>query len=160
MNGRCHNRYRTDAITAGLEQIPEPMLPLVEHARFVCGADPVFIGLHGHEVTIDGRSYRGTAHCCYPFHIVNGEQVSTVVLPLEVEPWTVVHELGHVLHERLAFDASTMGLTPVTSYAALNDHEAFAEAFTAWCLPDVYPWARDYMDERTVALFDGLSPKA
>lgn len=99
---------------------------LLGHVRFVCGVDPVFAGVH----SFDGCGYGDVPHCCYPHHL-NGpadRRVTTVVLPLAVHPYVVVHELGHALHERINFDHRS---EPVTDYARTNFQEAFAEAFVA-----------------------------
>lgn len=155
-------RTQRDAEPIGLafDIIPARIRPLVEHARFVAGVDPLFVGLHDTTTTTDGRSYRTTPHACFPWHMAHrplDERVSTVALPRPVEPWIVVHELAHVLHEALDFDTHTP--VPVTEYATRDAWEAFAEAFTAWLCPDVYVDAQPILmsDEQTLALFESLA---
>lgn len=74
----------------------------LQGVRFWCGVDPVWSGLHRYTTVADGRSYRETAHACYPWNLVGpaDRRQPTVVLPAPVEPWVVVHELGHLLHWR------------------------------------------------------------
>jgi hypothetical protein len=102
---------------------------------FLCGADPVFVGLHRYETTTDARSYRSEAHTVYDFHQMHrpkAQREITVALPQQIGPMTVIHELGHVLHARLGWRWDAQ---PVSEYAATNRFEAFAEAFLAWCQP-------------------------
>jgi hypothetical protein len=148
-----------DCIQAGLELMPSPIRERFRGVHFLCGVDPLFVGLHDEEVTTDGRSYRDTAHVCYGRwhmpHMHLADRVTTVALPAPVEPWVIVHELGHVLDEQLEFAFTPK---PVTDYAETHRMEAFAEAFTAWCIPWYAPWSDGilYRDEQTVALFRGL----
>lgn len=147
-----------EAIQAGLTFIPSGIRSLLSGTHFLCGVDPVFVGLHSYEDTGDGRSYSNTAHCAYPFHqsaVARADRVTTIVLPQPVEPWVIVHELGHVLDERLGFDFTP---TPVTAYAETHRMEAFAEAFTAWCIPCYSPWAAEIFqrNQATPALFNDL----
>jgi hypothetical protein len=149
-----------EPIAVALGRLPPRIRERVAHAQWFAGADPVFAGITTYAATTDGRSYRETAHVCYPFHLSHrhrAERVSTVVLPRPQEPWVVVHELGHVLHEALAFD--THDPVPVSAYARTDRWEAFAEAFTAWVCPEVYPWAEGILaeDQRIVALFEELA---
>jgi hypothetical protein len=123
----------------------------VAHADWLAGVDPIFAGLHGFEAA----SYRNTAHACFRSHTATGR--TTVVLPKLVEPWVVVHELGHVLHESVGFD--THDPDPCTPYATTDRWEAFAEAFTAWLCPETYADAQPTLmcDGATLALFEELS---
>lgn len=100
--------------------------------------DSAFSGLQPHSDTGDGRSYRSTSHVVYRSHY--DIDMTTVVLsddPSHIEHnfslVTVVHELGHVIHEILDFD--DCGFPNVSEYAQTNDHENFAEAITAWIVP-------------------------
>ena len=139
------------AISTALATIPERL-----HARIACdfltGTDPIWVGLHRYEAASFGRSYAETAHCVYPFHqtpLVKSSRRTTVVLPAPVTPRTVIHELGHVLHESLRFEPTT---TAVSWYGATNRFEAFAEAFTSWLVPGHA--ARP--DDAFLALMDSL----
>lgn len=125
--------YRT-AITAAEALLPPQVLDLIR-ADYLCGVDPVFVGLHRYDHASYGRTYRNTAHVAYPFHqslSARADRVTTVVLPVVPAVAEVVHELGHVLDERLGFDHTA---APVSWYAETARSEAFAEAFTSWLIP-------------------------
>ena len=159
------NRVKTGgygaAIAASFDLIPAALHDLIR-PEFLCGSDPVFAGLHRYESTTDGRSYRNTAHCTYDFHqmhLPRARRSTTVVLPVVPSVRTVVHELGHVLHESLLFEPQ---VRPVTWYAQTNWCEAFAEAFTSWVLPGEHGYgpAKDRLlasDPAAVALLDQLA---
>lgn len=125
-------------IEAAYGIVPMELHPLVR-ADFLCGSDPLFVGLHGHRDASYGRSYATTMHVAYSHHqagLAKDQRCTTVVIPVEpkrVGVRQVVHELGHVLHESLLrweHDAE-----PVSWYAKTNRYEAFAEAFTSWLIP-------------------------
>lgn len=148
------NRFR-EPINRALELIPGGVRPLLNTDLF-CGADPVFAGLHHYESMSFGRSYRTTAHCVYNFHqehLPRARRRTTVVLPTVPDPETVVHELGHALHATLGWRFSA---SPVSWYAETDRYEAFAEAFTAWCIPGyaVVPdeASRNYFDQLAASL--------
>lgn len=46
---------------------------------------------------------------------------------------TILHELGHVLDDRIGFQRPDF--TALDSYAATNQWEAFATAFQSWATP-------------------------
>lgn len=96
--------------------------------------DPVFSGLHGISDIADGRSYRDTEHCCYPWHIDGpaSRRLVTVVLPVLTSVDVVVHELGHAFHYWNGFEFDP---APVSWYAETSPGEAFAEAFASHLLP-------------------------
>jgi hypothetical protein len=140
------------AIGAAYELIPTSLHGRLQ-PHFLTGSDPVFAGLHGYRDISDGRSYRNTAHCCYPYHqlgISKALRRTTIVMPKVVGPITIVHELGHVLDESLRFEVLA---EPVTAYAAGNRYEAFAEAFTSWLVPGY----ADAPDRSILALLEGLA---
>lgn len=151
-----------EPVEAALALLPEPILELVQGFEILTGVDPVFAGLHRYTEASYGRSYADTAHVAYPFHQLHkpvGQRVTTMVLPLVPDVRTVVHELGHVLHERLRFEPN---VRPVTWYAKTDPGEAFAEAFAAWALPFGHSYGkvkeRLYTEDRaTVALFERLA---
>lgn len=131
--------YRT-TISAAFDLLPEWLADELRGTHFLCGVDPLFVGLHGTDTTTDGRSYRDTAHVNYGFfasHRPASDRATTVALPIPVEPWVVVHELGHVVHELLRWAPSP---DPVTKYAATNRWESFAEAFTMAHVPGYASW--------------------
>lgn len=136
----------------------------VDHARFVCGIDPTFAGLHRYTAASYGRDYATTAHACYPHHLTRpaADRVPTVVLPVLVTPATVVHEVGHLLHWHLALGPVA---APVNWYAATSPEEAFAEAVrvhAAGPLPGRFGFDHDRerdilaSDRATLRLFEGL----
>lgn len=101
---------------------------------FFLGSDPLLAGLHTYTDASYGRSYRDVAHVAYVHNqpqLSAAHRATTVVLPRLVHPTVVVHELGHVVHERLLW----METTPVTEYASTDRYEAFAEAFVSWLVP-------------------------
>lgn len=124
----------------------------LSHVDFFCGVDPVWGGLHAFLSTHDGRSYRDTAHYSHECH--SSDQSCTVVLPdlRDVEPWHVVHELGHALH--LAYAPEHVA-RPVSDYARTDRFEAFAEHLVArhFYYGDQGVW---WHDEATRALIDRL----
>lgn len=147
-------------IEAAYGLIPTQLHALIR-PDFLTGVDPVFAGLHDYRDASYGRSYRSIAHVAYDFHqrLPAARRRTTVVMPVVETVRTLVHELGHVLHERLRFEPEP---APVTGYARTDWGEAFAEAFAAWVLPlgHGYGAAKDklYEDDRaTVALFEGLA---
>lgn len=114
-----------NVLSYGISLIPRDVWEVISDTKFVCGLDPLYIGLHSFDDTGDGRLYSETAHCCYPWHLDSPGPV-TVVIPKMVEPRTIVHELGHALHYKLGF------CTPPyaeTWYASTHPHEAFAVGF-------------------------------
>ena len=122
------------AINSGLTIIPTPLRARIS-PHFLVGVDPIFAGLHDFTDASYGRSYRDTAHCAYPFHqttLAVSQRHTTVVLNGDPDVGTVVHELGHVVHEALRFDHHAR---PLNTYAQTNHYEAFAEAFAAWLIP-------------------------
>lgn len=116
--------------------------------QFVAGVDPIFAGVHSFTTTRDGRSYSQTACCCYPFHMLgpSNRRVTTIVLPVLVHPFTIVHEIGHALHETFDWEPDPPA---VTDYARTDKHEAFAEAFASWCWPQPH-YARIDDDTRSL----------
>lgn len=131
MSERVTQRH-SEAVSHAFTWVPARVLELAGCDIF-CG-DPVFAGLHRIERTLGGRSYRDTAHVCYPHHVA--DRRVTMVLP-DVPPWyTVIHELGHALDWHVS-ERSGQRLTfrPVTAYARTDRMEAFAEAFCAWFWP-------------------------
>lgn len=156
---RLRWQRQAEAIDAALRMIPAGIRARVCTADFFCGVDPIFAGLHSFATPGDGRSYRDTAHVCYPFHLNGAADARnvTVVIPTFQPPDVVVHELGHVLDHALGFDHPCA--EPVTGYATTNAWEAFAEAFSAWVIPSkVEQW--DWLqlpDPAIIHFFEGLA---
>ena len=115
------SRWR-EPIGEALELV-EPWRRVLGEFNFVCGVDPEFAGVH--DRLGENDSNRWLAHCAYS-HICS-DGITTVVLPLPVPAVTVVHELGHVLHEKVSFE--DLGTLPVSEYATTNRWERFAEYF-------------------------------
>ncbi len=127
------------AINYALELLPSGIYEYVKHVHFLTGTNPTFAGLHNYITTEDGRSYKNTSHCVHPFHQKNlprDLRHPTIVLTEIEEPPIVIHELGHVLHGTINFNYSPM---PISEYAETNRFEAFAEAFSAFVLPNYSP---------------------
>jgi hypothetical protein len=71
----------------------------------------------------------------------------------------VIHELGHALDDVLDYE---WWAKPVSAYAQVDDHEAFAEAFTAWVGLPSYQTERELLyriDRDTAAFFDAITLK-
>lgn len=83
-------------------------------------------------------------------------RVTTVVLPTLrfAEPWVILHELGHALHETVRW---TFRAKPVSTYAENDHHEAFAEAFCAWIAPWYAGKPLVAIDPAAAAFFDALA---
>jgi hypothetical protein len=146
-----------EAIGEAVAVIEAPIMALLQHIDFLAGVDPIFAGLHAYDDGWGPRSYRTTAHVCYPYHCLNRRERTTVVLPTlqNAKPYVVCHELGHCLDEVLAFGHDAL---PVDDYAATNRREAFAEAFTFryyWTSAEVEN--KRLSDVATCALFDALA---
>lgn len=146
---RIHDRRTAEQIGEALRLIGPRIRERLGHVQFVVGVDPVFAGVHSYEDTADGRSYRQTACCLYPHHIIGprDRRVVTVCLPVHERKWTgvwtVIHELGHALDYTIGRDHIA---EPVNEYAETNREEAFAEAFASWV------WGQQ-IDPATRALF-------
>lgn len=128
---------------------------------YVAGVSPVFAGIHRYTHTYDGRSYNDTPHVAYPFHIIGpaDRKQTTICLPTHarhqwIDTLNIIHELGHALHETIAFNHNAH---PVSDYAKTNQWEAFAEAFTvwAWGTPPGAHYRRAHPSD--LALFNHLS---
>lgn len=154
-----------EPITEALGCLPRRIRWMLEDVPILTGVDPVFAGLHTYTDTGDGRSYSSTAHVVYPFHqrhLPACARETTVVIPKldhRYDRWgtvaMVVHELGHVLDDRLGF---TEALPAVNDYAATNRYEAFAVAFQTWVWgPQPRYWDRR-LDPYLALLKDGRAP--
>lgn len=107
-------------------------------SEWFIGASPLQSGLHEFSHTSDGTSYEHMAHVAYPFHLRSPRIDSIPVIVLPHRPSgslsdvaTIVHELGHVAHWWLDFKPE---FAPVSKYAESNSWEAFAEAWSVYCL--------------------------
>ena len=144
-----------NAIQAAMDSVPDAILDLI-HVDFLCGVDPVWAGLHSFKFTSDGRSYRDTG-AYVPPHLAEIQTRPTIVMPHPLWPAEIVHELGHALHETQGWRHTAK---PCTQYAKRNRHEAYAEAFMAWCgwswKYEPNQWDTAARDEATVAHFDAL----
>jgi hypothetical protein len=139
----------SEAISAAMDYVPNSMHSLFETVDFLTGTDPLFVGLHNYETTGE-YSYRNICHTVYPLHqtLPKSLRKPTIVLPKVPTLWTVLHELGHVLH--WYYDLKYIA-KPTTEYAKTSHYEAFAEAFTEWFSFD---WEKHaYNDPNTYRLF-------
>lgn len=144
----------TAAIEAAYSLIP-PVVTRLLTTDFLTGSDPIFAGLHNYKTSPYGRSYRDHAHVVYPFHqwgLHKRNRTTTIVLPIpkSANVKTIIHELGHVLDERLGFRHDAV---PVSSYAETDRNEAFAESFTSWIIRG---YSNEPVDKATLALFEHL----
>lgn len=157
MTTRIHDRAPALAASKAMDIIPSGLAALTA-CEFVVGVDPVFANIHHFRTTDGDRPYKDTAHCVYGGHQLHrprSDRGTKVVLPTNPayrwDSWSgvrvVVHELGHVLHERT--DISHVA-EPVSEYARTNHLEAFAEAFEAWV------WGQR-IDDQTEALLNRLA---
>lgn len=154
---RITRQSTADAVAAAFGMMPEVIADMLRGVH-ILDVDPVAAGLHRFEGASFGRSYRNIGHVVYPWHVVRpyDEKITTVVLPTveNAEPWIVIHELGHVLDERTGFRHTLM---PVTSYAATDRTEAFAEAFRFYVMYDEA--GRERIGRKAVDVFDRLADR-
>lgn len=153
----------SEVVETALNLMPPRIADMVRDVDILAGVDPVFAGLHDYRDTDDGRSYSKTAHVAYAYNQKvrpYADRRTTMVLPTadNLRLDVVVHEFGHVLHEKLDW----VRTRPVTWYARRNAHESFAESFSAWLLPrnDRYRIAGHLLrkfDKKTMYLFESLS---
>lgn len=134
---RIRHQRHAEAIREALSLVPDAVRDRVR-PHWLTGTDPVFAGLHRYEEASHERSYRTTAHCTYPYHqtpLLRADRHTTIVLPTEddFDPTIILHEYGHAVDEHLGFHRR---VTPLGWYARTRRSEAFAEAFTAWVLPE------------------------
>lgn len=145
-----------EAIAKALQVVPPRIVERLRFVHFLTDTNPHWVGLHDFNETIDGRSYFNTAHCAYPWHTSDGS--TTIVLPADErpafqrDPSLVVHELGHALDFYLDFSVDAF---PITDYAHVDRHEAFAEFFRGWLY-----WHGDQdilqSDEKSLAVLNSL----
>ena len=144
-----------NAIVGAFDTLPGAVRERLDHVDFLCGVDPVWVGLTSVETSDDGRSLRDIAYCDYLYtqkHLPADRRRTTIVLPTEcaANVWTIRHELGHALHEILGWYGP---VRPITEYARTNAYEAFAEAFCAWREPGYCGRDLRCEDPRADALF-------
>lgn len=129
---------QSEAVAQALRYVPDRFLEVAGFDLF-CG-DPLFAQLYKPRWTLEtnpttGLSYRELCHCGYEHNTKDGR--TTVVLPYVASPMVVVHEIGHVLNERIQARAGGWHKIPrlevVSEYATVNRYEEFAEAFTVYC---------------------------
>lgn len=155
---RIPDRRYSEVIGHAFTLIPPRIADMLSGVQFVCGVDPVFAGLHDYDDMDDDRSYRRTAHCCYPFHLTRpaSDRVTTVMIPTlrDADPKVVVHELGHALDWRIGRKHMAQ---PTTWYAETNRMEAFAEAFSTLLIDGYGDSDVLQQDKATLALFETLA---
>lgn len=164
---RIRRRKEAESINEVISLLPIKVQDLIRPVHFVTEYDPSFIGLHFYKITTDGRHYDSTSHCVWHMHqkhIARRHRMTTVVLQDgdAYSPDVIVHELGHVIEEKLKFDIPKF--KPINSYAATDESEAFACAFQAWTNPTRYTdhWRRHNIedlykcDPSAVAFFNNL----
>lgn len=155
---RIRHQWQAERISFVLSLLDPDLAEVIESSVDFFVTDPLFAGLHDIEDADDGRSYRNTAHACYPYHQASSlpasDRKATVILPeSSAWAWTVpviLHEIGHIIH--YTWDFEDFDLPVVSEYAATNWCEKFAEAFTAYYLPP--EWG--YRDEKTALSLDHI----
>lgn len=132
---RVTSRRRVEPLAAAFEYLPSRIVYLLGNVH-VCTERPRFVGLHGYVWTQDGRSYDETPHVTFPVHqghLSRSRRHTTVVVPPsrdKLSLYSAIHELGHVLEDRIGHDYPDM--EPYTPYALAWKSERFAEAFCRW----------------------------
>lgn len=167
---RLRDWHYAEAIQAAFDFIPSSIVRRIEYVHFLCGVDPVYVGLEADGITEDKRSYRSTEHWCpidcqiLPKHLRHGTIVLQNLDPFEILVCTIVHELGHVLDEAIPnrnisipdslFDEA---LKEIRDFVADDWEETFAIAFQAYCLPiSVELSFNVILDKETTQLFDAI----
>ena len=148
-------RYST-VIEASRAMIPDPILSRIGWPHVLTGTDPLFAGLHGYILTDDGRHYSDTAHVAYPWNQLQlpaARRRTTVVLQKVPARATVIHELGHALHETLDFGWRAEA---IEAYGRTNEYEAFAVAFYCWIV-DRENVREPRISERDLAFLESLA---
>lgn len=131
---RIVSQSTAELIAEGLALLPGRLPERLAHVEFA-ECRPQFCGLHDYDVQ-EWPHTMGQEHDAW-FGRPRDQWATTIVLPPEclswVEPYTIVHELGHAL-DRLA--GRTWIAAPVSVYAKTDRPESFAEAFVSWVLGD------------------------
>jgi hypothetical protein len=75
------------------------------------------------------------------FNYLLEDKRNCIYLPIDLEdnayltPEVVIHEIGHIIHNELDWVDTRKIINPVCDYAAQNNWELFACAFTQWTMP-------------------------
>ncbi len=156
----------SELIGAAFDIIPATIVDRLGYIHFLTGTDPIYVGLKREECPNDGRSFRTTWCCSYPWNQFVEDKRVTVVMPqlykgypMKLLPMLVVHELAHVLDYILGFNHV---VKPITEYGRTNRMEAFADSFVYWLFPeyeDYYEITKPIGDE-TIYLFEQLAGMA
>lgn len=173
---RIRSQREAEVVQAALDMLPGELPRMLSHVHYFFG-DPIFAGLHAYgnvdpSVIDQEVSYRDVAHFCDPemlFRLPKSRRHPTMILPSHflttyADPvHSIVHELGHALHSLI--EHTWVVGQHVTSYAEVNDWEAFAEFFVTWIVPfGSYGERRLWVDPEAMAydlptlwLFERLS---
>lgn len=129
---RAPTEYR-HILDEALRIIPPKVFETIS-PRFMCGANPSFVGLHYVEETY-GYSLASTCHTCFPWHTSDKEP--RVVLPRIYARadmvGVVIHEVGHLFDFATGF---TLEAPETTQYSQTNRLERVAEAFETLLRPE------------------------
>ena len=145
---------KIDAIEWVVNRLPLGMKRILNGVHFIKGCDPVWMGVStnkyvGFDNTTKGRkgSFCNWSHCCLKWglkHLPLNDRETTIVIGSDIKKYEderkiILHELGHVLDERLIEIAIVEklkfyrpGCVPLDDYAAINGGEAFATSFQSW----------------------------
>jgi hypothetical protein len=165
---RSPSRRQHPAIRHAASLLPSNLSGLARRPDYLLEVSPLFVNLHHHEMSVHGIGYDQLAHVAelmHQEHLPRDKRRPTVVLPIPEEPWVIVHELGHVLHEWMFTHPTSpapgmwIPYIDVTGYAGTDPYERFAEAFRTWVFGRQLPAAYDLLMRKepdTAALFDSL----
>lgn len=157
---RVRRQEEREGIAWGLSYIPRAIRTQVQGLHFVCELTESYLGLTDRGPLISGRDLNRESHVCWDFAQYlrpAADRVSTIFL-LEGDwqyPSVVLHEVGHIIDQRLGFPSMRRNFVPLDDYAATHPLEAFATAFQSWCIiegPNVaYYHNREFLLEKDPA---------
>ena len=163
---RIPNSIVSSMIEAAYASIPSRLASYLSHVDFFCGTDPIWAGLiqeGSDNPAKGGRSFRDTWCTVYSHHLLlpKDKCKTTIMIPklsrYERETfwgiYSICHELGHVLDEKLGWVHQT---SPITKYAHTSREEAFAEMFCYWLGFYTEGTLLTISNTQTVALFNAL----
>jgi hypothetical protein len=166
---RIAKQAHAEMFADALRYVPGPIRRRLEPTHILTTADPVFVGLYD---PVRDDWCREHASASYPYlqmHLPAAHRAPTIVVPPVAHRWFfnpdgahivhVLHEYGHILQSMVGWYWPE---GEVSDYSTADAWECFAEAFVAWCVPDlVYTWFPHHFtarpDDRTRQFFDALA---
>ena len=129
------NRYRSDIEFIGYMKTKfKNIFDIIGDFDHITNYSPNFLGIHDFEYAQDGRLFKYTSHVCYSYHqlsLPKSDRKTTLVLIHDEDQDIYLHELGHVIHERI-FNLDNLGFKPLDDYASTNHLETFATTFQSF----------------------------